>query len=52
VDGMLAVKRAVPGVCGGMPGGMPDEAEEVDPPTFPMNQLGSQPRSPLTSLTA
>jgi len=26
--------------------------EELDPPTFPINQLGSQPRSPFASLTA
>jgi hypothetical protein len=46
VDGMLGCECVAPGVCGGM------FDKEFDPPTFPMNQLGSQPRSPFASLTA
>ena len=55
VDGMLVCDCVAPGVCGGthpgVCGGILDD-EELDPPTFPINQLGSQPRSPFTSLTA
>ena len=54
VEGMSVCVCVAPGVCGGtLPGvcgGMLDE--ELDPPTFPINQLGSQPRSPFASLTA
>lgn len=46
VDGMLVCVCVAPGVCGGL------LDEELDPPTFPINQLGNQPRSPFASLTA
>lgn len=47
VDGTLMCVCVAPGVCGGML-----DDEELDPPTFPINQLGNQPRSPFASLTA